>query len=217
MEITWYGHSCFRLAERNMATVVIDPYDHTQIGYSPLKLKADIVTISHNLPGHNYLPGVKGDPYIISGTGEYEVGGVFVTAIQTDAVTKGGDQSPRNMLCLIDYGGLTVVHLGAIKHVPTQTQVEALGPVHIALIPVGGGSSLNASKAAEVISLLEPNIVIPMHYATPESIVKLDPVTKFIKEMGLNELAPEPVYKVGGVSGLPEETRIVLLNYKNGS
>jgi L-ascorbate metabolism protein UlaG (beta-lactamase superfamily) len=217
MEITWYGHSCFRLAERGMATVVTDPYDHTQIGYSPLKLKADIVTISHNLPGHNYLPGVKGDPYVISGPGEYEVGGVFVTAIQTDSVTKNGEASLRNLLCLIDYGGLTVVHLGAIKRVPTQTQVEALGPVHIALIPVGGGSSLNASKAAEVISLLEPNVVIPMHYATPESIVKLDPIKKFIKEMGLNDLNPEPFYKVGGVSGLPEETHIVLLNYKNGA
>jgi hypothetical protein len=37
------------------------------------------------------------------------------------------------------------------------------------LVPVGGGGGLNAAKAAEVISLLEPNIVIPMHYATSEA------------------------------------------------
>ena len=39
MEITWYGHSCFRLTERSLATVVTDPYDHRQVGYESLKLK----------------------------------------------------------------------------------------------------------------------------------------------------------------------------------
>ncbi len=59
MEITWYGHSCFRITERGMATVVTDPYDHAAIGYSALSLKADIVTISHNAPGHSFTDGVK--------------------------------------------------------------------------------------------------------------------------------------------------------------
>jgi L-ascorbate metabolism protein UlaG (beta-lactamase superfamily) len=107
-----------------------------------------------------------------------------------------------------------VAHLGAMNHVPTQTEVEALGPVHIALVPVGGGSSLNAAKAAEVISLLEPNVVIPMHYATPETSVTLDPIHKFLKEMGLPDIQAEPVYKVGGLSGLPQETKVVVLNFK---
>ena len=46
--------------------------------------------------------------------------------------------------------------------------------MNVALVPVGGGGGLNVAKAAEVISLLEPNIVIPMHYATPEAKVALD-------------------------------------------
>ncbi len=57
MEITWYGHSCFRITERNMATVVTDPYDHHINGYEPLKLKGDIVTISHDSPSHNISGG----------------------------------------------------------------------------------------------------------------------------------------------------------------
>ena len=60
MEITWYGHSCFRLTERSLATVVTDPYDHRQVGYESLKLKGDIVTVSHNTPGHNFISAVKG-------------------------------------------------------------------------------------------------------------------------------------------------------------
>jgi L-ascorbate metabolism protein UlaG (beta-lactamase superfamily) len=217
MEITWYGHSCFRLIERGMAAVVTDPYDHTQVGYSPLKLKADIVTVSHDLAGHNHLAGVKGDPYIISGPGEYEVGGVFITAIQTNGKAKKDVDELRNLLCLLDFFGLTVAHLGAMNQVPSQAEVEALGPVHIALVPVGGGTSLNAAKAAEVISLLEPNIVIPMHYATPETNVKLDPLKKFLKEMGLPDIQPEPLLKIAGTNSLPEETKVVVLSYKNSN
>ena len=70
MEITWYGHSCFRITERGMATVVTDPYDHTVIGYSELSLRADIVTISHNAPGHNNIKVVKSNKWQIDGPGD---------------------------------------------------------------------------------------------------------------------------------------------------
>ncbi len=213
MEITWYGHSCFRLTERNMATVVNDPYDHREVGYEPLKLKADIVTLSNDMPGHNYLPAVKGDNYIIKNAGEYEIGGVFITGVQTNGHDRRIVDEPRNTLYVIDYNGLTVVHLGNLNRVPSQTEVEALGPVDIALVPVGGGSSLNAAKAAEVISLLEPKIVIPMHYATPVSTIKLEPLNKFLKEMGLAEVEVLPSIKFASPSALPEETKVVVLDY----
>ena len=207
MEITWYGHTCFRFMERGMASVVTDPYDHMELGYAPLKLKADIVTISRNKAGHNYLDAVKTDPYVIIGPGEYEIGGVFITTIQTNGAGTRNNTETRNTLCVIDFNGLTIVHLGSLDLVPTQTKVEALGPVNIALVPVGGGSGLNAAKAAEVISLLEPNIVIPMHYAVPGSQVLLDPLSKFLKEMGLTEIEPEQSLKVTSKNALPDETR----------
>jgi L-ascorbate metabolism protein UlaG (beta-lactamase superfamily) len=214
MEITWYGHACFRITERGLATVVTDPYNSQEAGFAPLKLKADIVTVSRNLPGHNYISGVKNGTYIIDGPGEYEIGGVFITAIVTNG-TAPRSNDPQNMLCVIDFEGLTVAHLGALKRVPTQTQVEALGPVHVALVPVGGGGGLNAAKAAEVISLLEPNIVVPMHYAIPGSKMKLDPLSKFLKEMGLEKIVPEASLKVTNANSLPEETRVVVLSSKN--
>jgi L-ascorbate metabolism protein UlaG (beta-lactamase superfamily) len=212
MEITWYGHSCFRFTERGMASVVCDPYDHHAVGFEPLKLKADIVTVSHERPGHNFLTAVKGDPYLITGPGEYEIGGVFITGIQTNGVHKRDPEVPRNTLYVIQYEDVTVVHLGALDRVPSQTEVEALGPVNIALVPVGGGGSLNSSKAAEVISLLEPNIVIPMHYALPASTITLDPLKKFIKEMGLADLVSQPSLKVTSVGSLPDETKVIVLD-----
>jgi L-ascorbate metabolism protein UlaG (beta-lactamase superfamily) len=170
------------------------------------------------LPGHNYLPAVKGDPRPITGPGEYEIGGVFITGVQTNGHGKKAEEDePINTLYVIDYNGITVAHLGDMNRVPTQTEVEALGTVHIALVPVGGGNSLNAAKAAEVISLLEPNIVIPMHYGTPAVTEKLDPLSKFLKEMGLGlkEDEIQPMLKITSVSALPEETHIYVLDYQH--
>lgn len=220
MEITWYGHSCFRLTERSMATVVTDPYDSRQIGYEPLKLKAEIVTVSHNSPGHNHISAVKGDPRPITGPGEYEIGGVFITGVQTNGHSRGENGELRNTLYVMDYNGLTVAHLGDLSRVPTQAEIEALGSVKIALVPVGGGGGLNAAKAAEVISLLEPSIVIPMHYATPatgQTALQLDPLSKFFKEMGISMPDPIPSLKVTSVASLPEETRVVVLDYQHNA
>jgi L-ascorbate metabolism protein UlaG (beta-lactamase superfamily) len=220
MEITWYGHSCFRLTERGLATVVTDPYDHKQVGYEPLKLKADIVTISHDTAGHNHLSAVKGESHVIDGPGEYEIGGVFVTGIYSNGHTKKNADEPRNTLFLFDFNGVTVLHLGDLNRVPTQTEVEDFGPIHVALVPVGAGGGLNAIKATEVISLLEPNIVIPMHYATPASAatpLPLEPLSKFLKEMGLTHVETVPSLKIQNASTLPEETKVVVLDYQKNS
>ncbi len=218
MEIVWYGHSCFRINERGKASVVCDPYDSEVVGYNPLHLKAEIVTVSHDSPAHNCVKCVKGNPYQIMGPGEYEIGGVFVTGISTSRkMKKNGDGieslTIENTLYLIEYSGITIAHLGDMVQIPTQAEVESLGPVNIALVPVGDGNSLNASKAAEVISLLEPNIVIPMHYATADSKVKIDSISKFLKEMGLSEIATQESYKVSSVTDLPEDTQVVVLEY----
>jgi len=222
MEITWYGHSCFRLTERNYATVVTDPYDNKTIGYDSLKLRSDIVTVSHDAPGHNNTDAVKGTSHVIDGPGEFEIGSVFVTGVQTDGSGSGkkklkakenGAASTRNTIYVFDYDGITVAHLGDLREVPTQSEIELLGSINVALIPVGGGGALNAAKAAEVISLIEPNLVVPMHYATPVAKVSLDSLNKFIKEMGLSKAETQPSLKVTR-SGLPNETHVVVLDYQ---
>jgi L-ascorbate metabolism protein UlaG (beta-lactamase superfamily) len=216
MEIFWYGHSCFRLMERGLATVVCDPFDSRVVGYEPLKLKSDVVTVSIDTPEHNFISAVKGEPHLITGPGEFEIGGVFITGVQTNGLSKNSEPELRNTLYVFDYNGITVAHLGEINRVPTQAEVEALGPVKVALVPVGDGDSLNAAKAAEVINLIEPNIVIPMHYASAASMVKLDVLTKFLKEMGISEVETVPSLKLTSASSLPEETRVVVLEYQHG-
>ena len=216
MEITWYGHSCFRLTERNYATVVTDPFDNKAIGYEALKLKSDIVTVSHDAPGHNFVDAVKGTSHVIDGAGEFEIGSVFITGVATDGGggrKKSKEGAASNTIYVFDYDGITVAHLGDLKHAPTQSEIETLGTVNVALVPVGGGGGLNAAKAAEVISMLEPNLVIPMHYSTPATKLPLDALNKFLKEMGLSKVDAQPSLKVTR-SGLPDETHVVVLEYQ---
>jgi len=213
MEITWHGHSCFRINERGMAAVVTDPYDPQVVGFDPGKLRAEVVTVSCNKPAHNYTKAIRGSAFEITGPGEYEVGGVFITGVRINgSKKKKGEDDTRNTIYVIDYNGLKIAHLGELNNVPTQTEVEGLGEVNIALVPVGGRTSLNAAKAAEVISLLEPSIVIPMHYKVKDSVMPLDSLSKFLKEMGLTEVETEESLKLTSTNVLPEETRVVVLD-----
>jgi len=210
MEIIWYGHSCFRLRDKNI-TVITDPYAKT-IGLTLPKMRADVVTVSHDEPAHNCVENVKGEPIVLDGPGEYEIKGVFITGIASgDGKKQAAGQ--ENTIFVFEMEDLNVCHLGDIAHIPAQEQIESLGDVHVLLIPVGGANSLTASQAAEVISLLEPRIVVPMHYSIPELAIKLDPVSKLFKEMGLKEPPPQESLKVTA-GALPEETQVVLLEYK---
>jgi L-ascorbate metabolism protein UlaG (beta-lactamase superfamily) len=215
MEINWYGHSCFRLTERRMASIVTDPFDHKVVGYEPLKLRADVVTISHQAPGHDYISAVKTRPRVIHGPGEFEIGHVFITSVRSaHQKSRGNGDEKRNIFYVFDYDGVTVAHLGDLSWVPDQKEIEALGNVNVALIPVGGGGGLNAAKAAEVVSMLEPGIVVPMHYDTPDCKLQLDPLSKFLKEMGLGEVDPVESLKVSATT-VPDETNVVVLDYKH--
>jgi L-ascorbate metabolism protein UlaG (beta-lactamase superfamily) len=214
MELIWYGHACFRLKDRNI-TLVTDPYDKT-VGFNLPRPKADIVTISHESPHHSYLAGVKGEFKVIDSPGEYEIGGVFVTGVNLSPSKKSAnDDTPprRNNVYVIYMDNIAVCHLGDLNQIPTQNQVEDMGSIDVLLVPVGGYNALNAAQAAEVISLIEPLIVVPMHYKLPGAEVELDPVDKFLKEMGITKPDIQQTLKLTP-SSLPEETQIVLMEAK---
>jgi L-ascorbate metabolism protein UlaG (beta-lactamase superfamily) len=201
-----------------MATVVTDPYNHKKVGFGELNLTADIVTVSHNDPGHNHTKVIrkrKTNQHILTGPGEYEIGEVFITGIHTNH--KGEEDKHRNIMYIFDYNGILVAHLGNLSKVPSQSDVKSIsGDVHIALVPVGGGSSLTASKAVEAIRVLEPSYAIPMYYHTEESKLELDPLDKFIKEMGLEKVEPRPDLNITSTRS-SSETNVVVLEYATES
>jgi L-ascorbate metabolism protein UlaG (beta-lactamase superfamily) len=209
MEIIWYGHACFRLKDRN-STIITDPYDKS-LGLTLPRSRADIVTVSHPHPHHNYLAGVKDEFKVVDGPGEYEIGGTFITGIRmAPATNKSQNGSSENNVFVFYMDDMAVCHLGDLDHVPTQSQVEGMGSIDVLLVPVGGKKALSAAQAAEVISLIEPYIVIPMHYHLSGITIPLEPVDKFLKEMGVARIDPVNMLKLIK-SSLPEETQVVLL------
>jgi len=211
MEIIWYGHSCFRIKEDGCATVITDPYNHEVVGHAPLNVRADIVTLSHNSPGHNCVQCVQGSPFVIDGAGEYELGNVFITGVQTDY----RDVKERNTLFVFHINELTIAHMGGVERIPSQSEIEQIGNINIALIPVGGQSGWTASKASELVTMLEPDYVIPMHYATDHSKIAMESLKSFLKEMGVAEPQPQASFVLRSDTALAsEETKVIVLNYQ---
>jgi L-ascorbate metabolism protein UlaG (beta-lactamase superfamily) len=208
LDITWYGHSCFRITERNRISVVTDPFSEN-IGLPVPRLKADVVTISHNEPGHNNVSVVKGTPHVLTGAGEYEIGGVFITGIAMHYVVQ--DAMRYNIAFRFAYdSGLTVLHLGDLAHIPDHSTVENFGEVNVLLLPVGGGNSLRASQAAEIVALIEPHFIIPMHYGMPEVNLALEPIDKFLKAMGVSTVQEADALRVT-TGELPEQSQVIIL------
>ncbi len=207
LDITWYGLSCFRIAERGQITIITDPFSGS-VGLPIPRLKADVVTISHNQPGHSNVDAVKGVGYTLTGPGEYEIGGTFISGFPMHHVSDS--LVHENVAYVIRYDALTVLHLGDLAHVPDQSTVEALGEVSALLVPVGGGKSLRAAMAAEVIAMIEPHYIIPMHYALPDLALPLDPVEKFLKEMGISKVQEAESLRITQ-NNLPEQPEVVVL------
>jgi L-ascorbate metabolism protein UlaG (beta-lactamase superfamily) len=214
MELTWLGHSCFRLRGKD-ATLVTDPPSPTT-GYSLGRITADIVTISHQHIGHNYVKGIGGDPKVVSGPGEYEISQILISGVQTFHDDEKGRRLGRNTAYLITMDDVQICHVGDLGTLLDGNAQEALVGADVLLVPVGGGNSLNASQAAEVVAQIEPRIVVPMHYATPSyrpGEVMLDPLDTFCHEMGVEMVEPLPNAVITKAT-LPGETQVLILGYR---
>jgi L-ascorbate metabolism protein UlaG (beta-lactamase superfamily) len=207
-EIKWFGHGCFRVRGRE-ATIVLDPVGKST-GYSLPKQKADIVTISHQHPGHNALGQVQEGYFLIDGPGEYEVSDVFITGIRAFHDAKGGQERGYNTVYLLELEDLRICHLGDLGHPLTESQVEGLNDVDVLLVPVGGGNALDAQGANEVIGQIEPRIVIPMHYRTSSGDPGLNDLAQFCKALGVENPVPQDKVNIRK-SDLPETVKVVIL------
>ena len=190
MDIKWYGHGCFRLKERNTVAFT-DPYPLDTPNTNRPRTKADLVTVDMGYPLEKPLDGFTNTPYLIQRPGEYEVSGVFVTTLPTAPDAKqNGQNARRHTIMIYQFEDISVCHLGRLGHVLAQDEVEKLSEVDVLLVPVGGNGVLNAAQAVEVISLIEPLIVIPMYYESDGNVAGFYTVEKFLEEMGATTVRP---------------------------
>jgi len=190
MTITWYGHSCFKIANQGgHLTIITDPFSK-EIGLTPPRGNADIVTVSCDHQGHNNVASISGDSFIVDSAGEYEIKGVTIIGLLSSSDKDKAKAKSTNIIYLIEMDQIRICHLGDIDQSLSDSQLEKIGAVDILMIPVGGQNTIDASKAQAVVEQIEPAIIIPMHYKLKNLTVKLDAVDKFLKEMGLGQKKP---------------------------
>ncbi len=211
MDISFLGHACFKIKGK-LATVIIDPFAPEIVGLKlPKDLTADIVLQTHDHLDHNNVAAVGGEPMVFSSPGEYEVKGVVITGIASFHDDQEGSVRGRNTIYNVLMDGLNVVHLGDLGQSKlAESQVAAIGEVDILLIPVGSVFTIDGKTAAQIVAQLEPRIIIPMHYFTAGLKFELDPVEKFLKEMGPEHMEEQLKLSITK-DKLPEEPQVILL------
>ncbi|MBU0648587.1 MBL fold metallo-hydrolase [Patescibacteria group bacterium] len=187
MQITWHGLSCFKIQGKvggEEISIVIDPYQKTTGLKLPRSFSADIVLISENRPEQNNGEGVGGNPFIIKHPGEFEVRGVFIYGIN---IFKNGEvkEGRRPLIYRIELEGIRIAHLGTLYRPLKDEELAALREIDIVTLPVGGGPVISPQQADELVSQIEPRIVIPMYFSVPGVKEKLATVDKFCKEIGI--------------------------------
>lgn len=179
MNIKWLGHSCFALTESTGTVIVTDPYNAKDVGYHMPDVSATAVTVSHSHKDHDNISAVKGNPQIISSIGSYEIEGVEICSFRTHHDDSMGAVRGNNLVFTYRLDGVTVCHLGDIGEECSARIIDAIGAVDVLLIPVGGKYTINAEIAKDYVDKLMPSIVIPMHYATDDCKLHIDPVSDF--------------------------------------
>lgn len=211
MDIYWYGQACFKLKGKNVS-LLIDPYDPEITGLKlPKDVESDATLVTHEHEDHNFTKAAPNTPVIINGPGDYDIKGSAITGIASFHDKNGGQDRGKNIIYNINIDGLNIVHLGDLGHVLTQSQIEELGSVDILLVPVGGVYTIEADDASQVVSQLEPKVVIPMHYKIDGLKFELTDAKAFLKEMGAENVEPAAKFSTTK-DKLPEETQVVVLS-----
>ncbi|MBM4415135.1 MAG: MBL fold metallo-hydrolase [Chloroflexi bacterium] len=225
MEISWLGHGCTRVRTRH-ATVVADPFERAN-GLDMGRPTADVVTVSHHDPLHDHVAGVRGQPLVIDGPGEYDVMGVQLTAISawsraTDAAEGEASGRERRTAFLLEAEGLSIALLGAMGQPPSPEQAEALANADVLVVPIGEGA-LASDEAARTVRALEPAIVVPVSYRAGGGAAEgkgqgegaaeasADPaLTAFLAALGTTAETPLPKLSLQA-KATSERQRVVLL------
>lgn len=190
MIITWYGQSCFKVQSGELV-LAIDPFSK-EIGLTPPRFRADMVLVTHPHFDHANHESLTGDPFLISGPGEFEVQGIYVAGIETYHDQSQGQERGLNTIYRIQTEDVKILHLGDFGESMMRNEtLEEVGDVDILLVPVGGKYTLDGETAAKVVKQIEPRFVVPVHYKIPGLKVGLESVEQFLKEMGATKIQPQ--------------------------
>lgn len=184
MKITWFGHSSF-LIEDNQVKLITDPYIPGSyggaVGYEKIDESADIITASHKHEDHYGIDEIKGNPEIIDKEGTFDIKGFHIDMLKSFHDEKKGALRGENLIAKINTpSNITIIHFGDQGVIPDEEILRKIKNANIILIPIGGTFTIDYKEAYELIKILEPNIVIPMHYKTEKLGFDIDTIDNFL-------------------------------------
>lgn len=191
-------------------TIIMDPFHSEEVGLPFPKDVADIVTVSHGHGDHNAVelitgPVTRTSTFIVDKEGEYEIGGVEITATKMYHDKVEGAERGKNIIMNVRMDGMNVLHLGDLGHKPTEAQIEKIGSVDVLMISVGIKTALENNEVMDLIGDIQPSFVIPMHF-------KADTLEEFIDKNKFL-VAGEPVHKIKVDEGsLPDDIQVLIMN-----
>ena len=189
MRLEWIGHACFKLTLENGVKVFTDPYD-ASVGIAMIPLKADVITMSHEHHDHNETSQIIGEPVIMRGGEPLTLGGLKITALASYHDDAQGAKRGANFIRIFEAEGLRIVHMGDQGCMPEEEILNAIAGADALLIPVGGTYTVDAAGAKAIIERVSPKCVVPMHVKTQRCPYPIEPVWRFMEEMGEKDAEP---------------------------
>ena len=214
MVIEWLGHSCFKITLKSGLRILLDPYNG-DTGYAPQDVEADIVTISHAHYDHNDLSHVKGNYTVVNMPGVQTFGELTIEGFETWHDHSQGAHRGANIVFLFSVRGIRVCHMGDIGCIPDDELFGKLCGTDILLIPVGGKVTIDAKEALSICERVQPNIIIPMHFKTPDTNLDLAPLHDFLEAVGREYDVSHhgQCYLNIDKASLKKRTRVVVMEY----
>lgn len=173
LEITWLGHASFKIkippseAFGSEMIVYLDPF---QIKSNE---KADLILCTHDHYDHRDEKSIrllsKPETEILIGGAdikeneEREIKGLKIRAVPAYNLAKPFHPRGKGVGFVLEIEGKKIYHAGDTDRIPEMAE---LGEIDLALLPIGGTYTMDATEAAEAVKMIKPKKVIPMHYGT---------------------------------------------------
>ena len=176
MKITWYGQASFGIESDGGVMIVTDPYDPDKAGFKPFPDAADIVIKSSSnddFHDNDYLVPKKPGAMVIDALdvaldgGNVSSHGIGFAAIEAmEHALHPSGHPDQNAMYRFEMDGIEIGHMGDAGNDFTEEQIEFFRGVNILLSHAGGFPVISLEELERIVGLVQPNLVIPMHFRT---------------------------------------------------
>lgn len=183
MMVKWHGHSCFEFFD-GVNRVVIDPHDGESIGIKPPKAAADVVLMSHNHYDHNASHVIGGNHRdYLAYDGEFTHNGVIFNGYRTYHDDVQGRSRGLNTIYIFRMEGMSFCHCGDLGDIPDEKIVDSIRKIDLLFVPVGGVYTMENQAIRKFIEMVDPKVVVPMHYYVDGLTIPIASVDKFLSSV----------------------------------